>query len=438
MRANHYNQHVAIKLEVYLREMHRLGCKNCIILSGEQRYPFRDDLAFPFVANLYFKEWLDLADRQGSIIHVSNSAKKPILYLLETSDYWHSEPSNVSDDIQLNFEVCGYASREVLLAKLAQLPDCVCIGEDPDLSIRNAMHINPDALLNRLNFCRADKTEYEHQCLRDATAKAVIGHRSAEKGFRDGKSEYEIHMDYLSAVKCLDSEQPYNNIIGINENAATLHHWQLSKSRRAKNLSLLIDAGASGAGYASDITRTYSSSSTGSFADLIVGVDDLQQKLVAKIEVGLPYGHLHELCHEMVFDLLLDLGVAKHSVDKEQKLNVSKCFFPHGLGHLLGVQVHDQGGNLDEKTSLPLPANIDHPALRLSRTITPNMVFTVEPGVYFIPSLLSKLKETSFENINWSLVEELMPYGGVRIEDNIIVHGDSIENVTRDHFAASS
>jgi Xaa-Pro dipeptidase len=126
------------------------------------------------------------------------------------------------------------------------------------------------------------------------------------------------------------------------------------------------------------------------------------------------------------------------SLDAEAQLDTSiiSTFFPHGLGHLLGLQVHDIGGrqqSLDGTTKEP-PAN--SPALRLTRTLGTDMVITIEPGLYFIDSLLTTLaKSDNSQYINWDLVNELKPYGGIRIEDNVLVTESGSENFTRDAFA---
>jgi Xaa-Pro dipeptidase len=114
---------------------------------------------------------------------------------------------------------------------------------------------------------------------------------------------------------------------------------------------------------------------------------------------------------------------------------VTGTFFPHGLGHLIGLQVHDVSGRQDEAgNEIPRPQG--HPYLRMTRVLQPGMVVTIEPGIYFIDSLLAKLKAGPHAKaVNWDAVEAMKPYGGVRIEDEVVCTDGAAENISRDAFA---
>ena len=115
---------------------------------------------------------------------------------------------------------------------------------------------------------------------------------------------------------------------------------------------------------------------------------------------------------------------------------VSGVFLPHGLGHLLGLQVHDVGGFRPTPEADPIPRPEGHPALRLTRKLETGMVVTVEPGVYFIDSLLARLRAGPQAGaVNWTLVANLAACGGIRIEDNVVVTATGHDNLTRTAFA---
>jgi Xaa-Pro dipeptidase len=129
------------------------------------------------------------------------------------------------------------------------------------------------------------------------------------------------------------------------------------------------------------------------------------------------------------------VGLTKLPGQEALELGVTSVFFPHGIGHLLGLQVHDVGGVMAEDGSTrERPPG--HPYLRLTRMLEPGVVVTVEPGIYLIDSLLAQAHGDSRRSyIDWAVVQELKPFGGVRIEDNVATTAGVPENMTRDAFA---
>ena len=111
---------------------------------------------------------------------------------------------------------------------------------------------------------------------------------------------------------------------------------------------------------------------------------------------------------------------------------MSGVFFPHGVGHLLGLQVHDVAGFSIDADGTQKGAPAGHPYLRLTRTLEPGFVVTIEPGLYFIDALLEQARSSAHgKHINWQQVERFRPYGGIRIEDNVACTDGAPENLTR-------
>jgi len=286
-----------------------------------------------------------------------------------------------------------------------------------------------------LHYERSVKTGYELECMRAAARRGVKGHRAAAKAFKAGKSEFDIHLDYCRAVGHPENDLPYGNIIALNENGAVLHYQHQSRNKPESFRSFLIDAGARVNGYASDITRTYAKED-GQFADLVERFDRLQQELVAEVKAGVDFTDLHLLCHAKIAALLRELGIAKGSVEALIESGVTSAFYPHGLGHLLGIQVHDVGGHMGDDTGTIIDPPSGHPFLRLTRILEADQVLTVEPGLYVIDMLLENLAGTAGgDMIKQAKLDWLRPYGGIRIEDNVRVLADGCENLTRDAFA---
>jgi Xaa-Pro dipeptidase len=316
--------------------------------------------------------------------------------------------------------------------------NCILIGDIEDHAHAFSIdRVNPTTVMNLLHYARGIKTAYELECMRSASRWGAAGHRAAEESFRAGMSEYEIHLAYCRAVSHTENELPYGNIIALNENSAVMHYQYQSREAPGEIRSFLIDAGASYNGYASDITRTYSYTSS-EYRDLIKRMDRLQQELVAEVSAGVDFPSLHMLTHKKVAEVLVELDFARGSVEALIANDVTSAFFPTGLGHLLGIQVHDVGGFMADENGNTIDRPSGHPYLRLTRTLEPNMVLTIEPGLYVIDLLLDNLSGTAgHAMVNQDRVDWLRPFGGVRIEDNVRVLEEGSENFTRAAFAAA-
>jgi len=290
----------------------------------------------------------------------------------------------------------------------------------------------------RLNWQRRFKSEYEVICLSEANKLAAKGHNVAKDTFLQGGSEYEIHMSYLLAMQALDEELPYKAIVALNQNSATLHFHNKEHHKNGK--VLLIDSGASFNHYCSDITRTYTNKNCDHlFTQILADTIQMQRELYQEVKPNLYYPNLHEKCLTKIAAILESAGVLKINGDYEMavKEGIIKTFFPHGLGHMLGIQIHDIGGKqIDEQGNIaPLnPPNVNYRSLRFVGTLEEGIVVTIEPGIYFIPMLLNKLKEDEklSKYVNWKLVERLIPYGGIRIEDDVLVTKNGYRNLTRE------
>jgi Xaa-Pro dipeptidase len=129
--------------------------------------------------------------------------------------------------------------------------------------------------------------------------------------------------------------------------------------------------------------------------------------------------------------------VIRCSLDEALALELTSTFVPHGLGHLIGLQVHDVAGFAASEDGGRIERPEGHPFLRLTRVLGPGMGVTIEPGLYFIESLLARLRAADTgRHIDWTRVDALAPYGGIRIEDDVVCTEDAPENLSRDAFAA--
>jgi Xaa-Pro dipeptidase len=145
---------------------------------------------------------------------------------------------------------------------------------------------------------------------------------------------------------------------------------------------------------------------------------------------------LHIDTHRLLAGVLVDAELATGSADTLIATGVTSAFFPHGLGHLIGLQVHDVGGHLADASGTRIDPPSGHPFLRLTRVLEEDMVVTIEPGLYVIDMLLENLRGTPAENhVKWRNVDPLRGFGGIRIEDDVRVLAGGSENLTRHAFA---
>ena len=432
--ADLYQQHIAEKTTRLQIILEKLGWDEIVIGSGSGKIQFQDDMAYPYKVNPYFREWIPLDKRHNCFLRIKRNIDIPTLYLSRAEDIWHSAPQKLSDDYSKHLDIVEYSGVDELKKYLGQAQNKqVLINETNELEITPDQW-NPQPVLYAIDFQRRSKTDYEHACVRQATHQAVPAHRAAEQAFMAGASELEIASAYLSACKCSENEMPYAIIAGINENAAVLHHHQLN-NQAVKPRSFLIDAGVQYNNYASDITRTYAYDKGSEFSAMIASLDKVQQQLVSCGGIGKSPMDLHLLAQQKIAEILIDFKILKITVEQALEKKIINTFFPHGLGHHLGSNVHDKGSRLANPEGDLIAASKKYPQLRASASMVPNQIYTVEPGIYFIPTLLEKLRSQESHSVNWNEIENWIPFGGIRVEDNIILHEDNeLENITRQAF----
>ena len=432
-----YSQHVETIRQRHDHALERAGASHAVIFSGAPKYAFLDDNSYPFRPNPHFVGWAPLTRLPLSYI-VYTPGETPVLVYYQPRDYWHPVPGAPDGYWTSQFDIRIVHEFDDVVAHLpADREKCILIGE-----IEDAKHafgidrVNPTTAINILHFARGSaKTPYELACMRLAARRGVLGHLAASAAFDEGLSEFAIHQAFCNATRHAENELPYSNIIGLNEHGAILHYTDLDREPPAEVRSFLIDAGAQVHGYASDITRTYSKGDE-RFSELVARMESLQEDLVSRIRAGVDYRELQIETHRLTAGVLVDAGLASGDPETLLSQGVTSAFMPHGIGHLLGIQVHDVAGFMENENGATIDPPSGHPFLRLTRVLEEDMVLTVEPGLYFIDMLLDELRGTPAEAlVSWDAVDRLRPFGGIRIEDNVRVLADGCENLTRDAFA---
>ncbi len=408
-----------------------------LVHSGSLLTVFEDDRTYPFVAHAPFKVWVPMGDAPESFVFF-RPGQRPMLLFHSPPDYWYLPAALPDSYWTRHVDIRPIMERGAARAALPRdLSRVAYIGDQfAELAQWGLGAVNPRDLMRRLDYPRAVKSAYELVCMREANRLGALGHAAAAVAFEAGGSEFDIELAYLRACGLREQELPYNPIIALNEGGAVLHYQLLARRPPPQRRSMLIDAGAEFACYASDITRTYAATN-GDFAELIRRMDQLQQSLCASVRHGVDWRDVHLRAHELTAQVLRDADLIRCDVAQAVERGVTRVFMPHGVGHLLGIEVHDVGGFLRAPEGGEIPRPAADPNLRLTRMLEAGFVVTMEPGLYFIDQLLEGARtDGRGECINWQQVQRMRGCGGIRIEDNLAITANGCENLTRASFAA--
>jgi Xaa-Pro dipeptidase len=425
-----FAQHVERLQSAAEQALAETGYDALVISSGAPLTYFADDQDASFRPTPHFRHWCPL-DGPHHLLHVV-PGRRPRLVRYAPEDYWY-EQGGLTDPFWVDaFELESAGTLEAAWAALGPIPGAACIGNEVERAAAAGLAINPAPLLARFDWLRSYKDDYELLCLEDATTLGARAHRAAREAFAAGGSELEIHHAFVRAAGTTEAELPFPPIVALDEKAATLHYERKRRVRGGR--VLLLDAGVASRGYASDITRTTTAPGCDPrFVGLVARMDELEQELVRAATAGRPYLEVHLQAHQGVARVLSEIGLLRVSAEEALAKDLTRPFFPHGVGHHLGIQVHDVAGRQADPAGTPASPPEEHPYLRNTRTIEPGQVFTIEPGIYFIPMLLRPLREgPAAGTVDWSVVDALAPLGGVRVEDDVLVTAAGPRNLTRE------
>ncbi|KAJ1959725.1 hypothetical protein IWQ62_004502, partial [Dispira parvispora] len=225
--------------------------------------------------------------------------------------------------------------------------------------------------------------------------------------------------------------QAYGGIVGRGTNAAILHYTKNDAEINRNSDVVLVDAGCEYRDYASDITRVFpvGLKFTEEARAIYQLVLDMQKGALNAIKVGVEWEDIHRLANRICGQGLIDLGILRGSLQDVLDRQLPAVFFPHGLGHSIGLDVHDVAGYPEGVPRISEPGLRN---LRMRRKLQAGMVVTVEPGCYFVSALLRQALADP-EQAPWidqAVLEKYIPVGGVRIEDSVVVLENGIDNLT--------
>ena len=281
-----------------------------------------------------------------------------------------------------------------------------------------------------LRHARRPKDDHEIALLRRAAAATAAGYATLRALVRPGVTERALQIELEAEFFRHGGTRPgYASIVGSGPNSAVLHFEPTARAARAGEF-VLVDAGAEIDRYMADVTRTFVVGEPSAFQrDLYQVVLGAEERAITRCLPGAEWKDIHLATAVDLVGGLVSMGVMRGAPESLVEQEAHTLFFPHGLGHMVGLGVRDGSGTPPGRTKDPRPSLR---TLRMDLPLAAGYVVTVEPGLYFIPALLNDpARRARFRDcVDWRLVEQHLDLGGVRIEDNIRVTAGAPENLT--------
>ncbi|XP_023243854.1 xaa-Pro dipeptidase-like [Centruroides sculpturatus] len=297
--------------------------------------------------------------------------------------------------------------------------------------------VNNTLLHPEIVECRVIKTPYEIEVLRYTNRISSEAHKEVMKQIRPGMKEYQLESIFLHYCYYTGGARhvSYTCICGSGENGAVLHygHAGAPNDKTVQDGDMcLFDMGCEYNCYASDITCSFPAN--GKFTTqqkaIYESVYKASRAVMKAVKPGVSWVDMHLLACQVQLEELKKHGLLKGDIEDMMKVHLGATFMPHGLGHFMGCDVHDVGGYPEcgpERVNAPGLRN-----LRTARLLEEGMVLTIEPGIYFIDALLDQaLNDPQLSQfLVPDVIEQYRGFGGVRIEDDIVITSDGMELLT--------
>ncbi len=407
------------------------------IQGAETMYRYKTDYEFPFRQESNF--WYLTGANEADCALVLDLKKEEYHLFVPKRDaqyaVWHGYVKTKKQYLEEYKPDHLHYQNEILSVLNALKPEVVyCLNDEQAEFIEDldrGFTVETEALEDALTYCRVLKTEWELDQMREASRVNDLAYEAVMKAIKPGMYEYELKAIF-NKVQIENGllQDAYNGIFASGVNASILHYVENTDQINDGDL-FLMDAGFECNGYAADYTRTFPANGkfTETQAGIYQAVLDAHNVVIEAIKPGVKMEDLHLMASRIMMEGLIKLDIIRGNIDEIMENNIFALFFPHGLGHFLGLDTHDVGGypkGVDR---------IDRPGikfLRARRELLPGMVVTIEPGIYFVPAVLEPaIKDPEkAKYLNTEKVTSLLGFGGVRIEDDIVVTEDGYENLT--------
>ena len=385
--------------------------------------PGRRDRTYPFHAHL---EYLYLTDRErpGGVL------------AYEPDDAWIEFVTPVTRDERLwegavDCEAIGTTPIDELAGWLEERRGrpVALLGAPFDQAPEHDQTLSEE-LRRQLNHLRRAKDELELERMRFAERATAAGFAKLVELIEPGRTERQLQIELEAEFFRHGADDvAFDTIVGSGPNAGVLHFPPMHRQLQAGEL-VLIDAGAEYRGYDSDITRTYpvSGEFTAEQRELHAVVESALRAATERCLPGTEFRDIHRSAQLVIAEGLSEFGLLRGRVESLVESEAVSVFFPHGVGHLVGLGIRDAS------EALPGRERDEFPRLRLDLPLLPGYVTTIEPGIYFVPALLHdpEFRDKHRDMVRWEKAETMIGFGGIRIENNVLVTDDGYEVLTAD------
>ncbi|KAK0181548.1 hypothetical protein PV327_003824 [Microctonus hyperodae] len=422
-----------------------------VVLKGGEDVPFNDtDVDYEFRQESYF-QWCFGVELPGCLGAIDITDGKSILFLPRLPaeyEIWSGKLPTLDEfKARYNVDETYYADEiaKVLKDKNAQLiltlrgqnTDSGLFSKDATFDGIDDFSVNKKILHPVIAECRVIKSPSEIEVLRYVCKISSDAHKMIMKSVRPGMMEFQCEAIFKQYIYSVGGcrHVSYTCICGSGHNASILHYGHAgAPNNKVLNDGdiCLFDMGGNYCGYAADITCSFPAN--GKFTEdqkiIYNAVLRARDAIINAAKPGVKWTDMHLLANRVLLTSLKDSGLLHGEVDDMMNAGLNEIFQPHGLGHLLGLDVHDVGGYLPGCPEKPTKPGIRK--LRTARTLLAGMVLTIEPGCYFIDSLLDSALANDEQKkfINADRLKTFRGFGGVRIEDDVLITETGVENLT--------
>ena len=398
--------------------------KDEIVLVGAGEpvpYPGRADRTYPFRSH---SEYLYLTDRErprGVLAFDPHEGWVDFVAPVTPEErLWEGAPDE-QEGVPLP-ELAGWVARR-------DGRRAAWLGAPPAAATRDAQL--EQRVRETLDVIRRPKDPVELERMRAAERATAAGFAALVEHIEPGRTERELQIELEAAFFRGGADAlAFDTIVAGGANSAVLHFPPTQRVLELGDL-VLVDAGGEYAGYASDVTRTYPAGDalTPEQQELHALVLDANRAAQERCTPGTEFTDVHWTAARVIAEGLRDIGLLKGDVDTLVERRTVSLFFPHGVGHMVGLGIRDAGGPAPGRT----PPD-DFPRLRADLPLEPGFVITIEPGVYFVPALLQDRERRAHHRdaVDWDRAERMLGFGGIRIEDNVHVTADGPVSLTQD------